>query len=147
MLMNAADYRQSLRSLSPRLFVDGQRIASVADGMAAVDTPMGRLVGRNPKGLAVGAEAILFVRPEALRLAEGEAETGFTAPVTAVAFEGNMSHVFLAGPAGADGVPGQLTVSVGRGAGQPVPEAGAMAQVSYTAAQGLVLPAGQIAHD
>lgn len=44
MLMNAADYRESLRSLSPRLFVDGQRIASVADapslapGIAAVGT-------------------------------------------------------------------------------------------------------------
>ena len=37
------------------------RVASVADGMAAVDTPMGRLVGRNTKGLGVGAEAILFV--------------------------------------------------------------------------------------
>ena len=44
MLMNAAEYRESLRSLSPRLFVDGQRITSVADapslapGIAAVGT-------------------------------------------------------------------------------------------------------------
>ncbi len=31
MLMTAADYRESLRRLSPRVFIDGQRIASVAD--------------------------------------------------------------------------------------------------------------------
>src|SRR5437763_2684578 len=31
MLMNAADYRESLRRHSPRVFVNGQRVASVAD--------------------------------------------------------------------------------------------------------------------
>ena len=31
MLMTAADYRESLRRLSPRVFIDGQRVASVAD--------------------------------------------------------------------------------------------------------------------
>src|SRR5258708_35995585 len=31
MLMTAADYRESLRRLSPRVFIDGQRVTSVAD--------------------------------------------------------------------------------------------------------------------
>src|SRR5436305_7799655 len=31
MLMNAADYRESRRAPSPRVFVNGQRVASVAD--------------------------------------------------------------------------------------------------------------------
>ena len=31
MLMTAADYRESLRRLSPRVFINGQRVASVAD--------------------------------------------------------------------------------------------------------------------
>ena len=44
MLMNAAEYRDSLRALKPRVFVDGRAIASVADepalapGVAAVGT-------------------------------------------------------------------------------------------------------------
>ena len=31
MLMTAADYRESLRRLSPRVFIDGRRVTSVAD--------------------------------------------------------------------------------------------------------------------
>ena len=31
MLMSAADYRESLRRYRPRVFVDGQRVESVAD--------------------------------------------------------------------------------------------------------------------
>ena len=31
MLMSAADYKESLRAYSPRVFVDGDRIESVAD--------------------------------------------------------------------------------------------------------------------
>ena len=31
MLMNAADYRESLRRYKPRVFVDGRSIESVAD--------------------------------------------------------------------------------------------------------------------
>jgi 4-hydroxybutyryl-CoA dehydratase/vinylacetyl-CoA-Delta-isomerase len=31
MLMNAADYRESLRRCSPRVFVNGMRVESVAD--------------------------------------------------------------------------------------------------------------------
>ncbi len=31
MLMTAADYRESLRRLTPRVFVNGQAVASVAD--------------------------------------------------------------------------------------------------------------------
>ena len=34
MLMNAADYRESLRRYSPRVFVDGARIDSVVDAPA-----------------------------------------------------------------------------------------------------------------
>ena len=42
MLMNAADYRESLRGYKPRVFVNGQAVESVADepslapGIAAV---------------------------------------------------------------------------------------------------------------
>jgi aromatic ring hydroxylase len=35
MLMNAADYRESLRRYSPRVFVNGRRVDSVADEPSA----------------------------------------------------------------------------------------------------------------
>ena len=34
MLMTAAEYRESLRRLKPRVFVDGRAVASVADDPA-----------------------------------------------------------------------------------------------------------------
>src|SRR5436853_640760 len=47
------------------------RIAAVADGLAAVETPLGRLDARNPKALAPGEAAMLFVRPESLLPGQG----------------------------------------------------------------------------
>src|SRR5882724_834161 len=45
------------------------RINAVGDGFARVDTPFGALRGRNRDNLPVGAQAVLFVRPERLSLA------------------------------------------------------------------------------
>jgi spermidine/putrescine transport system ATP-binding protein len=118
------------------------RVSALSGGLAIVDTALGRLVGRNPRGLDEGDEAILFLRPEALRLGTGAPEASFRAPVVTVAFEGNMSHVFLQGPGKRP-----LTVTVGRGTGQTIPEAGGTAEISYAPEQGLVLPAGKLAND
>ncbi|VAW13205.1 Spermidine/putrescine import ABC transporter ATP-binding protein PotA (TC 3.A.1.11.1) [hydrothermal vent metagenome] len=40
------------------------KIVELAGDIAVIDTKYGRLRGRNPQGLGVGSEAILFVRPE-----------------------------------------------------------------------------------
>lgn len=40
------------------------KITSLSGGLAVIDTKHGKLQGRNPQTLAVGDEAILFVRPE-----------------------------------------------------------------------------------
>jgi len=51
------------------------KVASCADGMALVETPLGGFRASNPKGLGAGSDAILFLRPEKLRLlAAGETE-------------------------------------------------------------------------
>src|SRR3546814_14243586 len=44
------------------------KVAATADGIATVDTPVGRLRGRNARSLAVGSDAVLFVRPETLQI-------------------------------------------------------------------------------
>ncbi|MBS7587878.1 TOBE domain-containing protein, partial [Ancylobacter defluvii] len=71
------------------------RISALADGLAMLETPLGMLKGRNPTGLAVGEEALLFVRPESLRLHSNGATVGFQGETTDVAYEGSVTHVTL----------------------------------------------------
>ncbi|MDJ1159247.1 ABC transporter ATP-binding protein [Chelatococcus sp. SYSU_G07232] len=52
-------------------------VAASAPGEAAVDTPLGRLVGRTANGApAVGSRAFVMIRPERLRLSDGAALAG-----------------------------------------------------------------------
>ena len=104
--------------------------------------PFGPLRGRNVRGLAQGARAILFVRPESARLGAGAADTTFSSVVHNVAFEGNMTHVYLKG-AGKK----EIIVTVGRQANATIPEQHATASVSYDADLGLVLPEGMLARE
>lgn len=114
-----------------------------ADGNYAVlDTAFGQLRGRNPKGLKVGDNAILFVRPESARLGQGAADTTFASTVNNVAFEGNMTHVYLEGVGKKD-----IAVSVGRGANVAIPAPHETTQVSYDADLGLILPEGMLARE
>lgn len=48
------------------------RIAKIDGEMAYIETPHGRFLGANTAGLDVGSEAILFVRPENVRLAPAD---------------------------------------------------------------------------
>jgi spermidine/putrescine transport system ATP-binding protein len=114
-----------------------------ADGQyAVIETHFGRLRGRNPHGLKPGAKAILFVRPESARLTPGAADTTLISTVRSVAFEGNMTHVFLEGAGKKD-----ITVTVGRNTGAIIPEQGSQASVSYDAELGLILPEGKMARE
>jgi spermidine/putrescine transport system ATP-binding protein len=114
-----------------------------ADGsFALVETRFGRVRGRNPKGMKVGDKAILFVRPESLRLGAGAADTTLSSSVNSVAFEGNMTHVYLEGAGKKN-----IMVTVGRQSTTAIPEQGQVAAISYDAALGLVLPEGQLARE
>ncbi len=114
-----------------------------ADGsFALVDTKFGRLRGRNPRGLKSGDKAILFVRPESIRLGAGAADTTLPSTVKSVAFEGNMTHVYLEGVGKKD-----IMISVGRQVGAGIPEQGQVASISYDAQLGLVLSEGQLARE
>jgi spermidine/putrescine transport system ATP-binding protein len=118
------------------------RVSALADGEAVVDTAHGRLAGRNRAGLKVGDEAILFVRPEAFRLGRGAAGRSLEAPVANVAFEGNMSHLYLKGAGRKD-----ITVTVGRGGPERMPAQGETAAIHFEPGAGVVLPAGKLASD
>ena len=110
-------------------------VVAVDGETAAVETKFGRLVGRRGAGVAAGAAALLFVRPEALRIAGPGDAPSLSAELTATAFEGNTTHLFLRGPGG-----GKITVSLGRRDGDAIPEPGARVDLVYAPRDGLVLP-------
>jgi len=112
------------------------RVAAVADGEAAVDTPLGRLRGRNPRRLMQGAEALLFVRPEFLQPGL-RAENCCEAETLVVAYEGNLTHAAFQGP---DGVP--LMALLGGAARQTPPAPGERVHLGFAARDAVVLPPG-----
>ena len=118
------------------------RVVKADTSGAVVETPFGLLRGRNPGGVKEGDKAILFVRPEALRLGKGAPDATITSTVNNVAFEGNASHIFLKGAAKKD-----ITLTVGRLERVAIPEQGVEAQVTYDPDLGLVLPEGNMARE
>jgi spermidine/putrescine transport system ATP-binding protein len=117
-------------------------VSKAAKDGAVIDTAFGPLRGQNPSGLKAGDKAILFVRPESFKLGKGEAGTTFASTVSNVAFEGNMTHVFLQGATKKN-----ITVTVGRHGGAKVPERGVKATISYDQSLGLILPEGNMARE
>ena len=118
------------------------RVARATQSEVVLDTGFGPLRGRNLKNLSKGDRAILFIRPELLRLGNGTADSTFESTVLNVAFEGNASHVFLKGLG-----PKDITLTVGRRDGTPIPAQGATAKISFDPASALVLPEGKLARD
>ncbi len=116
------------------------RVTKADSSGAVVETVFGPLRGNNPKGLQAGDKAMLFVRPESFTLGKGGLDTTFLSTVKTIAFEGNVSHVFLEGAGRKD-----VSLSVGRFENTEMPAQGSMASVCYRPALGLVLPEGKMA--
>ncbi len=119
----------------------GKVVKAAKDG-AIVETAFGPLRGRNPQDLKAGDRAILFIRPESLLLGKGGKDTTIASKVLNVAFEGNVTHVFLKGASKKD-----ITLTVGRHGGAKIPEQGTSAAIHYDAENGLVLPVGKMARE
>jgi spermidine/putrescine transport system ATP-binding protein len=117
------------------------KVTTSADGFAMVDTMKGTLRGRNPRGLKAGDDALLFVRPESFSLQADGADATIESQVLNVAFEGNMTHVFLKGPAKKE-----IVLTVGRG-GHRIPAQGETTRASFNPEQAVVLPMGKLASD
>jgi spermidine/putrescine transport system ATP-binding protein len=115
------------------------RVVQAVDGEAAVETPLGRFRGRNPRQLAEGAPAILFVRPEALQ-PSGEAENECEAEAVDLAYEGNLTHVGFRAPDGT-----RLLALLSAAARQAVPAPGVRVRLGFAARDAVVLPPSQSA--
>jgi spermidine/putrescine transport system ATP-binding protein len=108
---------------------------------AVLETSHGELRGSNPRGLKKGDDAVLFVRPEALSIGKGGADSSLQAKIKTVAFEGNMTHVYLDGTSGKD-----LVISLGRAQeAKLVP--GSMTQLSFDPNAAIALPQGAMARE
>jgi spermidine/putrescine transport system ATP-binding protein len=110
------------------------RVAVAADGEAAIDTPLGLLRGRNPRGLLHGADAILFVRPECVQPGL-RAENGCEAQTLNVAYEGNLTHASFRGPDGS-----ALLALLNGAARQAPPAPGERVHLGFAARDAVVLP-------
>ena len=110
-------------------------VAEIAQDMATLDTPIGRFSGRGGAGLTRGALATIFLRPEALGLSAPGRTPEFTAEFVSSAFEGNLTLVFLRAANGQ-----AITMAVGRGVEIGALAPGAPVGLSFSGADGLVLP-------
>jgi spermidine/putrescine transport system ATP-binding protein len=115
---------------------DGRVISANADE-AAVETRVGILRGRPGASISAGAEATVFVRPERWRLAATGDDGAIEAVVTAKAFEGSATQLFLKGPFG---VPITILLSR-REDGQDIAP-GATVRLAYAIGDAVVLAAG-----
>ncbi|MCW2235642.1 ABC transporter ATP-binding protein [Azospirillum canadense] len=97
---------------------------------AALDTPYGRLVGRNPRNLRPGDRATLYVRPERVT-AGAEAENILESRVTHRDFEGAFINAFLEG---------DITVQIPHVGAEPPFTPGQPARIAFRADDAVVLP-------
>ncbi|WP_417210187.1 ABC transporter ATP-binding protein [Antarctobacter sp.] len=117
------------------------RVGGAADGFARVETPLGSFRARDPKGLSVGSEALLMVRPERLRLVDSAnaAENSFPAAVVRRDLEGAYSTLTLSAKDCSISVHLPHQGGVDRTEGQVL--------LGFNSADALVLPQGDLAHD
>jgi len=118
------------------------RIAAVNGKEAQVETAFGRLIGLNPRGLGVGEQAFVFVRPERLRLKPegGHGENAVASTVLGEMFEGITVNITLANPTGRP-----ITVTMSNDGAVPDFEAGAKLATYFGSHHATVLPQGSLA--
>lgn len=110
------------------------RITAVADGQATLETPLGTLKGRNPVGLKEGEEALIFVRPEQLKLRANGSTVGFEGEALDVAYEGSVTHVTLRVRTGQ-----KITATIGAASGTALPTPGETLRIGFQPEDGLLL--------
>ena len=115
-------------------------VKRVSGDMAAVGTSVGRLRGRNPMGLQPGDPAMVFFRPEVLRV--GPAENQLTGKLVRRDLEGAFVNLFF-DVQGHSMTMHQTNSGVGVG-GNVVPLNGEI-ELGYDTADAVVLPASVLA--
>jgi len=119
------------------------KVASSEYGYAVIDTPFGRLRAANPRGVKPGDAAVLFVRPERVRLAEAGAANGnggggnvVESQVLDGVFEGPVANILLAN----EGQQRPITVSLSNDGVTPRVAPGERRRISFSPDDAILLP-------
>ncbi len=120
------------------------KVVGTEGGDALIDTAFGRLRGRNVRGMQAGQSAMLFVRPESMSFANGDAagENVIESQVLHSEFEGSFFSVFLRGDGSKD-----IVMSMTNSGDLPTFREGDSARVAFKAERALVLPVGEVADE
>ena len=125
------------RSIGGKSPIMGLTKAQVEGAMAQIETPMGRFRARNPEQLAPGAEAMLFVRPEAMRI--GGDDNRFEAHLVRRDLEGAFLNLFF------DAQGTEIAVHVTNDGHAPELRDAAPMQLGFASEQAVILPRGALA--
>jgi len=121
------------------------RVAEVSGKTATVETQAGRFGARlsSTAPITSGDEAIVFVRPESIRLADGVAhENSLTAELIQQEFEGHFWHLVLRTESG-----DQVRMSVMNDGSTGVHDIGSRINIGFSAQSAIVLARGELAAD
>ena len=117
-------------------------VTRAESGHAVLDTAFGPVRGRNMRGARPGDRAILFIRPEGLRLGAQDAANMIDSEVLTSELEGSMVHVRLRGENGK-----AITISLTND-GRPIAaEPGTRLTASFDPDRAVVLPHGPLADE
>ena len=118
------------------------KVSRVEKGEAMVETSFGPVRGRNPRGVQPGDRAILFIRPEGMRLGAQDGFNVIESEVLTSELEGSMVHVRLRGEG-----PKAITISLTND-GRPIAaEPGMRLTASFDPGRAVVLPHGPLADE
>jgi len=118
-----------------------------ADGdHALIDSEFGSIRGLNNRGLKEGDDAVVFVRPENLKLADSSADTSaenvFETTVLKEEFEGSFLHVFLKSTGEKP-----LKLAITNDGLVPTFNGGEAVKVTFDAQKAIALPFGEMADE
>jgi spermidine/putrescine transport system ATP-binding protein len=120
------------------------KVASSEYGYAVLETSFGRLRAANPRDVKAGEPALLFVRPERVRLAEAGAPDGndgaggnmVESHVLDGVFEGPVANILLAN----EGNQRPITVSLSNDGNTPRVSRGDRRRISFSPDDAILLP-------
>jgi spermidine/putrescine transport system ATP-binding protein len=120
------------------------KVTRAEDGYAVVATTFGPLRGANNRGLNEGDDAILFVRPESLHLADGQEDVDnlFESDALKAEFEGSFAHLFLRGE-----TEKAIRLAIANDGNVPKVDPGERVKVHFSADRAVALPFGDLADE